>query len=61
MFKEEGTVLYQQGCHERLQLMAENYAFHVVSFLLVSCLVHVVAVLMGCCLARVKGQYQELT
>ena len=53
--------MWQQGCHERLQSMAESYAWHVISALLVTCLVHVIAVVMACCLARVKGQYQELT
>jgi len=58
---EDGTVLYKDGCHGRLVSIAESYAFHVISFLLLTILVHSLAVILACCMARVKGQYTALT
>ena len=65
-----GTELYTQGCHTLLVGVAESYAFHVVSvtilnliitnprvqisFLLLTILVHSLAVITACAMARVK-------
>ena len=49
-----GTELYTQGCHTLLVGVAESYAFHVVSFLLLTILVHSLAVVTACAMARVK-------
>ena len=57
----EGTMLYNTGCHARILSIADSYAYHVMSLMLVTILVHSLAVVMACCMARLKGQYSALT
>lgn len=57
----QGTVLYQRGCHQQITDMAEDYAFHMISFFLLSSFVHFLAVTSSCCLGRMKGDYRAIT
>ena len=57
----QGTVLYHRGCHLQITDIAEDYAFHMISFFLLSSFVHFLAVTSFFCLGRMKGDYQAIT
>ena len=58
---QHGTVLHQRGCHQEITDLVEDYAFHLISFFLLSSFVHFLAVSSSCCLGRMKGDYQAIT
>jgi len=59
--KELGSVLYEEGCSTKIVSILEGYAFHFISFLLVTILLHSLAMCMVCCMIKVKGQYTAIT
>eukprot|EP00090_Calanus_glacialis_P020989 TRINITY_DN32409_c0_g1_i1.p2 TRINITY_DN32409_c0_g1~~TRINITY_DN32409_c0_g1_i1.p2 ORF type:complete len:120 (-),score=27.35 TRINITY_DN32409_c0_g1_i1:630-989(-) len=53
--------LYKAGCHSLILDVTELHSLHIAAVLLLATLVHGVAVLLACCLAKSKGPYQHLS